>query len=177
MDYLERMLADHLDQILRLGAATLAGMIVGLNRDLEGKPTGVRTLGLVGLGTALVTVASLEYASLADHPDALSRVVQGLIQGILTGIGFIGAGAILRDRENRDIQGLTTAASVWVTAAAGMVCGLGNWPLVIIGVVMALGLLVMGHGAEKVVGGLLERLRLRKPSKREGSPAEGASEE
>jgi putative Mg2+ transporter-C (MgtC) family protein len=177
VDYLESVLAEHFDQILRLGAATLAGMIIGLNRDLKGKPTGVRTLGLVGLGTALVTVGTIEYASLALHPDALSRVVQGLIQGVLTGIGFIGAGAILRDREQREIEGLTTAASVWVTAAAGIVCGLANWPLVTIAVVMTLGLLVMGHGAEILTDRLLRKVGLRKGPTRDSTGNDSASEE
>ncbi|CAH1670360.1 MgtC/SapB family protein [Chelatococcus asaccharovorans] len=152
---------DSLDQFLRLGAATLIGMIIGLNRDLENKPTGVRTLGLVGLATALVTVGTLEFEPLGDNPDALSRVVQGLIQGILTGIGFIGAGAILRDRDSGDIHGLTTAASVWVTAAAGIVCGLGNWPLVVTAVVVAMALLISGHAIEATVGYCLSRLTAR----------------
>ena len=152
------MFADHLDQILRLAAATLAGMVIGLNRDLEGKPTGVRTLGLVGLGTALVTIATIEYGSLAEHPDALSRVIQGLIQGILAGVGFIGAGAIMRDREQHKVRGLTTAASVWVTAAIGLVCGLGNWPLVTITMVITLGLLLMGHSVEDLAAAAAGRL-------------------
>lgn len=89
---------DHLlDTIYRLTSATAVGVGIGLNRDLVGKPLGMRTLGLVGLGAAVVTLATIEYHGLADQPDALSRVVQGVIQGIMAGIGFIGAGAILRD--------------------------------------------------------------------------------
>ena len=152
---------DILDQFLRLGAATLIGMIIGLKRDLENKPTGVRTLGLVGLATALVTIGTLEFTPLKDHPDALSRVVQGLIQGVLTGIGFIGAGAILRDRENGHIHGLTTAASVWVTAAAGIVCGLGNWPLVVTAVTLAMILLLSGRAIEAIVDRCLGRMGSR----------------
>ncbi|MBS7699372.1 MULTISPECIES: MgtC/SapB family protein [unclassified Chelatococcus] len=148
---------DLLDQFLRLGAATLIGMIIGLNRDLENKPTGVRTLGLVGLATALVTIGTLEFELMRDQPDALSRVVQGLIQGVLTGIGFIGAGAILRDRNTGSIHGLTTAASVWVTAAAGIICGLGNWPLVITAVVVAMVLLLSGRAIEAAVEACLGR--------------------
>ncbi|CAH1662806.1 Protein MgtC [Hyphomicrobiales bacterium] len=156
---------DILDQFVRLGAATLIGMIIGLNRDLENKPTGVRTLGLVGLATALVTIGTLEFEPLKDHPDALSRVVQGLIQGILTGIGFIGAGAILRDRNTGSIHGLTTAASVWVTAAAGIICGLGNWPLVVTAVVVAMVLLISGRAIEAAVERCLGRASARRAAK------------
>jgi len=108
-----------LDILLRLGFATLAGMAIGLNRDLRNKPVGMRTLGLVSLGSALVVLSCTGYGSLHYEQDAVSRV----IQGILTGIGFLGAGVIFVRRNI--ISGLTTAASVWVTAAVGMACGAG----------------------------------------------------
>ncbi|MBK1866772.1 MgtC/SapB family protein [Aestuariivirga sp. YIM B02566] len=131
-----------LDTIYRLAAATAVGVGVGLNRDLMGKALGMRTLGLVGLGAAVVTLATIEYHGLADQPDALSRVVQGVIQGVMAGIGFIGAGAILRDPQARHIEGLTTAASVWVTAALGIACAFAAWRVVAVGVGLALLLLV-----------------------------------
>ena len=96
---------DLVDITLRLGAAVVAGMLIGLNRDLADKPIGMRTLGLVSLGAAVVSVATIHFQGLADHPDALSRVVQGVIQGIMAGIGFIGAGVILRDREAKPSRG------------------------------------------------------------------------
>jgi putative Mg2+ transporter-C (MgtC) family protein len=131
-----------LDILLRLGAATIAGMLIGLNRDMADKPIGMRTLGLVALGAALATLAVVEVKNLADHPDALSRVVQGAIQGIMAGISFIGAGVILRDRESRTVEGLTTAATVWVTAALGIACGLGAWTIVGIALALSLALLL-----------------------------------
>jgi putative Mg2+ transporter-C (MgtC) family protein len=138
---------------LRLLAATVAGVAIGLNRDLRGKPTGVRTLGLVALGSALVTVATLHAqvgtGRLSDHPDAASRVVQGLIQGILAGIGFIGAGVILHDRSKRRVHGLTTAASVWVTAGIGIVCGLGDWVVVVVALPLVLAVLCFGGWTER----------------------------
>ncbi|CAH1672484.1 MULTISPECIES: MgtC/SapB family protein [unclassified Chelatococcus] len=166
---------DIIDQFLRLGAATLIGMIIGLNRDLENKPTGMRTLGLVGLATALVTIGTLEFEPLSDQPDALSRVVQGLIQGVLTGIGFIGAGAILHDRATGSVQGLTTAASVWVTAAAGIVCGLGNWHLVVTAVTVAMVLLLSGRPIEAAVERVLGRISPRRAGRHDfvGPPAAG----
>jgi putative Mg2+ transporter-C (MgtC) family protein len=96
---------DILDIALRLGAAVVVGMLIGLNRDLANKPIGVRTLGLVSLGAAIVAISTVHFRGLADHPDALSRVVQGVIQGIMAGIGFIGAGVILRDTEARTVKG------------------------------------------------------------------------
>jgi putative Mg2+ transporter-C (MgtC) family protein len=131
------------DILLRLGAATAAGMALGLNRDLQNKPIGMRTLGLVALGAAIVVVATVYFETLVAHPDALSRVVQGVIQGIMAGISFIGAGVILRDTQARTVEGLTTAASVWVTAALGIACGLGAWITVGVAVVVALALLVL----------------------------------
>ena len=114
------------DILLRLGAATLAGIAIGLNRDLQNKPIGMRTLALVSLGAATVTVAAIQFNVMSEHPDALSRVVQGVIQGIMAGISFIGAGVILRDAQARRVEGLTTAATVWVTAALGIACG-ASW--------------------------------------------------
>ena len=80
--------------VLRLGVATLAGGLIGLNRDLHGKPIGLKTLGLVGLATAMVVMLADPSGNRAEVSDAASRI----IQGILTGIGFLGAGVIVRTR-------------------------------------------------------------------------------
>lgn len=133
--------ADLVDLALRLIAAVAAGMVIGINRDVNGKPTGMRTLGLVSLGAALVTVTAQKYMGFEDDPDASSRVLQGVIQGVLTGVGFIGAGAILHNKQALDVLGLTTAAGVWVTAAVGIAAGLGAWWVVLGGTVLGLGLL------------------------------------
>ena len=134
---------SYLDVGLRLGAAALAGAAIGVNRDLADKPIGSRTLGLVALGAAAVAVAGIEVPGMAENPDAMSRVVQGIIQGVMAGISFIGAGVILRDAQARTVEGLTTAATVWVAAALGIACGLGIWNVVVIGVVLSLLLLVV----------------------------------
>jgi putative Mg2+ transporter-C (MgtC) family protein len=126
---------------LRLGTAAFVGAVIGINRDLANKPIGMRTLGLVALGAASVAVAVIQVQGMAENPDAMSRVVQGIIQGIMAGISFIGAGVILRDAQKRTVEGLTTAATVWVTAALGIACGLAAWDVVGIGVVLALVLL------------------------------------
>ncbi len=111
--------------VLRLGTATLAGGLIGLNRDLHGKPIGLRTLSLVGLATAMMLVLvdpSYSHAT-PQNADAASRV----IQGILTGIGFLGAGVIVRAEHDFRIRGLTSAACTWLAACIGIVCGVGQW--------------------------------------------------
>ena len=140
------------DILFRLGAATAAGIALGLNRDLMNKPIGMRTLGLVSLGSAIVVVATVHFQNMIAHPDALSRVVQGVIQGIMTGISFIGAGVILRDARLRTVEGLTTAATVWVTAALGIACGLAAWRIVVVGVGVSLFLLAVVGWIERRVG-------------------------
>ena len=136
------MVLDFDDIALRLGAASIAGALIGINRDMRDKPIGARTLGLVALGTATVAVAAIQFPGMAENPDAASRVVQGIIQGIMTGISFIGAGVVLRDIKTKTVEGLTTAATVWVTAALGIACGLGAWRSVAIAIPVTLVLLV-----------------------------------
>ena len=136
------MTLDSNELLLRLGAAALAGVVIGLNRDLKNKPIGMRTLGLVALGSAVVVVAATQFPGMAEHPDAASRVIQGVIQGIMTGISFIGAGVILRDANRQTVEGLTTAATVWVTAALGIACGLGAWRTIAIAIALSFVLLI-----------------------------------
>jgi putative Mg2+ transporter-C (MgtC) family protein len=131
------------DILLRLGAAVAAGVALGINRDFENKPIGARTLGLVGLGSAVVVVATIQFPGMAENPDAASRVIQGMIQGLMGGISFIGAGVILRNPGARTVEGLTTAATVWVAAALGIACGLAMWRTAIPAIVLALVLLVV----------------------------------
>ena len=131
------------DILMRLSAAAGAGMLLGINRDLQNKPIGTRTLGLVALGTAVVAVSAIQFPGMAENPDAASRVVQGIIQGVMAGNSFIGAGVVLRDAKAQMVQGLTTAATVWVTAALGIACGLAAWRTVAIGLTLAMALLVV----------------------------------
>jgi len=97
----------------RLGAATALGALVGLNRHLRRHPAGLRTHAVVALGAAAVTLTSITVAAgSADPTGAISRT----IQGILTGIGFVGAGVVLHRNDASGVHGLTTAASVWLVA-------------------------------------------------------------
>jgi putative Mg2+ transporter-C (MgtC) family protein len=129
--------------LIRLSVATLVGCAIGLNRELYGKPAGMRTHGLVALGAALITVASLDLAG----KD--SAAVLRTVQGIMAGIGFLGAGVILRDESNHSVHGLTTAASIWVVAALGIACGAGQWATSIIAVALTLVLLILGEKLEQ----------------------------
>lgn len=142
------------DILMRLGAAAGAGVLLGINRDLQNKPIGARTLGLVGLGTATVAVAAIQFPGMAENPDAASRVIQGIIQGMMTGISFIGAGVILRDSRAQSVQGLTTAATVWVAAALGIACGLAAWRTAAVAATVALILLVVVAWIERALAKL-----------------------
>jgi len=122
---------------LRLAAAVAIGALIGLDRELRRKPAGWRTLALVALGSAVFVLETLDPARPA-YSDSTSHV----IQGVVTGVGFLGAGSIMRTASDDTVRGLTTAASIWLAAAAGIACGLANWPVVIGG--SALGLLVLG---------------------------------
>ena len=137
--------ADQIEMMLRLCGAAIAGMVVGINRDIHNKPIGMRTLGLVALGSALVILSGSVYEGLHFGQDAVSRVVQG----IMTGLGFLGAGAILRGRDQMQVQGLTTAATVWIAAGLGVTAGLGAWFITITGTLVTLFLLTFGKSIEE----------------------------
>ena len=140
-------LIDYSEVTFRLFSALLTGCIIGLDRNLHGKPTGVKTLGLVGMGASIVTMASMGFSFVAGSYDhaAVARV----IQGVITSVGFLGAGVIFHEQSNERVHGLTTAASIWVTAALGLVCGMGAWRIVGIALVMVLLLFIIGRPIEK----------------------------
>jgi putative Mg2+ transporter-C (MgtC) family protein len=115
---------------IRLLAALVVGAIIGYQRERAGKAAGLRTHMLVSMGTAMFVLAAAENGM---EQDALSRVVQGLA----TGIGFLGAGAILKLESERRIRGLTTAAGIWMTAALGVAIGLGHLGTAVVGALFA----------------------------------------
>jgi putative Mg2+ transporter-C (MgtC) family protein len=132
-----------LQVVLRLTAAAVIGLLLGLNRELKGKPAGLRTHALVSLGAALLALTSLHMPMGSNAGDPLSRVMQGVI----TGIGFLGAGVIIQGRSG-NVKGLTTAAMVWVAAALGLACGAGYWVAVISTTILVF-LVMMLEGLEK----------------------------
>jgi putative Mg2+ transporter-C (MgtC) family protein len=139
---------------LRLGAALIIGSLIGLNRELHGKPAGLRTHALVTLGAAVATVVVLKSPTgfLAAEQNAIGRVVQG----ILTGVGFLGAGVILRDPAGH-VTGLTTAATVWMCAVLGLVCGLGYWGILGITVILTTLILLLGRPLERLAERIFHR--------------------
>jgi putative Mg2+ transporter-C (MgtC) family protein len=143
---------SHLDIVARLLAACGVGIIIGLNRDLSNKPMGSRTLALVSLGAAAIATAALRFEPITGNAEATARVLQGVIEGVLTGVGFIGAGVILRDRSRQTVHGLTTAATVWVTAGLGLVCGIADWIVVALSTVLALVILFVLLKVEEKLG-------------------------
>ena len=140
------MLSGNVEIALRLGAALVLGSAIGLNRELHGKSAGLRTQALVTLGAAVATLVALTSPdlSMAIDPNAASRIVQG----ILTGIGFLGAGVILRDTLGH-VSGLTTASTIWICAVLGIVCGLGYWFILTIALVLTLIALFLGKPIER----------------------------
>jgi len=131
--------------LIRLIAAMILGAIIGLQREHSNKPAGLRTHILVSMGSALFVIAC---AAAEMGADPISRV----IQGIATGIGFVGTGAILKRREDFEIHGLTTAAGIWMTAAVGITAGLGRIGIATVGVVLALIVLSVLHYFEIKAG-------------------------
>jgi putative Mg2+ transporter-C (MgtC) family protein len=147
---------------VRLGAALILGSALGLNRELHGKPAGLRTHALVSLGAAVATVISLGFPgeSKSIDPNAIGRV----LQGILTGIGFLGAGVILRD-PNGHVTGLTTAATIWICAVLGTACGLGYWSVLGIAVGLTTIALALGGPVEQLAERLFKRKRSAPPDR------------
>lgn len=128
----------------RLTVAAVLGALLGLEREMVAKPAGLRTHVLVALGSALFVVAMAEAGASSND---LTRVVQG----IATGIGFVGAGAILKSDSEGRVRGLTTAANIWLAAAVGMAVGIGRVWLPILGTVLALVVLSAGRWLEERV--------------------------
>lgn len=127
--------------VVRLFVATLLGAIVGFQRERSKKPAGLRTHMLVSLGTAIVVSAC---TAVGMTSDGLSRVMQGIV----TGIGFVGAGSILKLSQERRIKGLTTAAGLWITAAIGIAAGIGAIGLAVIATIFAVIVLAL-EGVEE----------------------------
>jgi putative Mg2+ transporter-C (MgtC) family protein len=110
-----------LEALLRIVLAGIAGAVIGLEREVEDKPAGVRTFATVALGSALFTIAPA--IAFPDQPDSAARVAAQIV----TGIGFLGAGTIIQVRDR--VEGLTTAAGIWAVAAIGRSFGFGLYVL------------------------------------------------
>lgn len=140
----------------RLVVAALLGGALGWEREAAGKAAGLRTHMLVSIGAALFVLIP-EQAGM--DKDGISRIIQGLV----TGIGFIGAGAILKVNQEREIHGLTTAAGLWLTAAIGIAAGLGRETSAVLGTILALLVLWALRWVDEIIDG------------KENAPAEQAA--
>ncbi len=146
---------------VRLGAAAVAGAILGLDRDLRHKPAGLRVHALVALGAALVTVVGVQLASAGRAMDPTS--VTGVVGGAVAAVGFLGGGVIVRGQDEPGagagrggaavgrVHGLTTAASIWMAACLGIAAGVGLWPTLLGGGAFTLVVLVGGASLERAV--------------------------
>ncbi len=121
------------DTLLRVGVAAFLGGLVGVERQVHGQWADLRTYMTVAMGSAIFVVAGLGVAPAPPWPDA-TRVVQG----VAAGIGFIGAGTILKLRESVEVKGLTTAASIWLAASVGTASGLAMYELAVAGTLISL---------------------------------------
>lgn len=169
MDTINRAIADEFSDlgdldaftrvVVRLLLAAVLGALLGLERELTGKPAGLRTHMLVALGSAMFVLAA-SGAGLDD--DGMSRVIQGL----LSGVGFLCAGAILKSGTREHVFGLTTAAGLWMTAAIGLAAGLGRESLAVLSAVLTLGILML----ERPLQQLLDRRRPEVRRRRRSAP-------
>ena len=122
--------------VVKLSLSLLVGSLIGLNRQSENKPAGLRTHMLVTLGSTIFVMTSFPNNQGGVNHESMSRV----IQGITTGVGFLGAGEIFRQSDvtqnNIKISGLTSAAAIWVSSALGVAIGAGLYPLALVSVLM-----------------------------------------
>jgi len=135
------------DIAIRLLAAFVGGAALGLNRDLHRKAAGVRTIGIVSLAAAMLVMAAGGAGPGQPGFTDTSRI----IQGVLTGIGFLGAGVIVRGAAEGQVHGLTTAAVIWLAAGVGVLAGIAAWPELAGGLALVFLLLVLGGPAERWV--------------------------
>ncbi|HET8727529.1 MAG TPA: MgtC/SapB family protein [Alphaproteobacteria bacterium] len=135
--------------LLRFGLAALLGMVLGIDREIRGKPAGLRTHMLIALGAAVTTVVGFElyYSAIEIHQQSRSDLLR-IIEGVMAAIGFLGAGAIIS--RDRSVHNMTTAANIWVCGAIGIACGAGYYIIAVI----ALGFTI----AILTVLGLIERM-------------------
>ena len=118
---------EYIEVLIRLAFAFLAGGLIGLDREVLHKPAGIRTHMLVCLGSALFVMIT---------PEMMPNEVARVIAGVATGIGFLGAGTIFKSKS--DVQGLTTAASIWSVAGIGLAIGIGEYFIALVGTVLVL---------------------------------------
>jgi putative Mg2+ transporter-C (MgtC) family protein len=131
---------DDFEMVFRLLAALAAGAVIGYERSFHGRPAGFRTHALVCLASSLLMLVTVYEAHWVQTPAGSVRLdPTRMAQGIMTGIGFLGAGVIIK--EGLSVRGLTTAASIWITAAIGVLAGIGFYFPLVVSVLLTIGVL------------------------------------
>jgi putative Mg2+ transporter-C (MgtC) family protein len=132
----------------RLVAAVLLGAVLGFERERADKPAGLRTHMMVSLGSAAFTILGFSVHSTPEE-ESLGFDPSRIVQGIIGGLGFLGAGSIMKSRHpgEASVSGLTTAASVWLVGAIGVACGMGAYAAAVVTSVLALGILILSRWA------------------------------
>ncbi|MFW6346779.1 MAG: MgtC/SapB family protein [Halomonas sp.] len=140
-----------LDILARLGVATGLALAVGLERELRGKPAGLRSHMLVALGAAAFIIVGMEIMHTTSLDDSSARIdPTRIVEGVIGGIGFLGAGSIIR--SGASVQGITTGASIWLAGAIGIAAGVRHFSLAIMVTVLALVIvIVLGHFEREVI--------------------------
>lgn len=127
--------------LLRMSLSLLFGFLIGVERERKGKPAGTRTIALVSMGSTLMMLVAVMIQH--ENPNGTSDAIR-MLQGIVTGIGFLGAGTVLHIRNH--VQGLTTAAAVWMVAAIGAAIGAGYYFLAVVSEALVLLIIVSKRG-------------------------------
>ncbi len=156
IDYILNLFSGELtwiDIIIRVGIAVLVGMAIGIERELSNHPAGMKTHALVCLGAAITTMISAEmcYSLIGNEAlDASSKVdMSRIASGVVSGIGFIGAGAVIKSKDGSVVTGITTAATVWVSGCMGLAIGMGYFKIVTVAMLAILFTTVILKGFER----------------------------
>ena len=139
--------------LIRIAAAAFMGAVLGVNRELRDKPAGLKTHALVALAAALVTVTGIHLSTTGGATDTAAAT--RAVQGIITGIGFLGAGVIMQREGSNDVFGLTTAATIWIAASLGIAAGAGEIVTALFATALSMLVLLLGERLE----GLLRRFQ------------------
>lgn len=153
------------DFLLRLLAALGLGLLLGLDREIKHAPVGMRTFGLVAVGSAVYTMLTLQLGTVSAEREAFAVDPSRLIQGLIGGIGFLGAGAIIGSTSSDRVRGIATGAAIWVSGGIGVACGLGfYWQALAVTIITTLLLFTTewAHsrwgGPEKIIKDVSNRL-------------------
>lgn len=144
------------DMLIRLSAAAGLAAVIGLEREIRGRPAGLRTHMLVSLGAAAFLLVGYEILFATAEGDPSARIDPSrIVEGVIGGIGFLGAGTIIQGRGS--VQGITSGAAIWIAGAIGVACATGNLVLAAMVTVLALVIvLILGYVKDRVQGGSAE---------------------